>query len=100
MKATSGIFDASMGSKSNETSGQAIARRQQQANMTTMHYMDNLERSFKKSGNALRDAIPKYYDVEAMVTILGEDMAPEVVRINAEHHRRGREAAALQGRRR
>lgn len=85
MKATSGIFDASMGSKSNETSGQAIARRQQQANMTTMHYMDNLERSFKKCGNALRDAIPKYYDVEAMVTILGEDMSPEVVRINEEH---------------
>jgi hypothetical protein len=89
MKAVSGIFDASMGARSNETSGQAIARRQQQANMTTMHYMDNLERSFKKAGNALCDAIPKYYDEERMVMTLGPDEKPKIVKVNALHQDEG-----------
>lgn len=83
MKATSGIFDASMGAKSNETSGTAIARRQQQSNMTTMHYMDNLERAFKKGGKILEDLIPKIYDTERMIQTLGSDEAPKIVKVNA-----------------
>ncbi|MCU1301954.1 MAG: hypothetical protein JWQ87_2238 [Candidatus Sulfotelmatobacter sp.] len=85
MKATAGIFDASLGQKSNETSGTAIARRQQQSNMTTMHYMDNLERAFKKGGGIMRRLIRIIYDTDRMVQILGEDQAPKIVRINALH---------------
>lgn len=83
MKATSGIYDASMGAKSNETSGLAIQRRQQQSNMTTMHYMDNLERAFKKGGKILEDLIPKIYDTERMIQIMGADEAPKIVKVNA-----------------
>jgi len=101
MKATTGIFDASLGQKSNETSGQAIVRRQQQSNMTTMHYMDNLERAFKKGGLIMEDLFPKLYDTERMIRILGEDEAPKVVKINApydangqtKHHKVGGEGA-------
>jgi hypothetical protein len=90
MKATTGIFDASLGQKSNETSGTAIRNRQQQATMTTMHFMDNLERSFKKGGRVLENLIPKIYDEDRMVRTLGKDEAPKIVRINAQHEDNGK----------
>jgi hypothetical protein len=85
MKATAGIFDASLGQKSNETSGTAIRNRQQQSNMTTMHFMDNLERAYKKAGGPMYRLIRKIYDSDRMVQILGSDEAPKVARINAAH---------------
>ena len=85
MKATTGIFDASLGNQSNETSGQAILRRQQQANMATMHFMDNLERSFRQAGDVIAELIPIIYDAEREIQILGEDQAPKIVLINKEH---------------
>jgi hypothetical protein len=82
MKATTGIFDASLGNQANETSGQAIMRRQEQANLSTMHFMDNLERSFKQAGDLIAEIIPKIYDGEREIEILGEDESPKVVTIN------------------
>ncbi len=82
MKATTGIFDASLGNNGNETSGQAIQKRQQQANLSTMHFMDNLERSFKRAGKVIEELIPKIYDTPREVTILGQDEAPKIVKIN------------------
>jgi hypothetical protein len=89
MKATTGIFDASLGQKSNETSGTAIQRRQQQSNMTTMHYMDNLERAYKKGGRIFADLIGKVYTEDRMIQILGADLAPKIVRINIQHQDAG-----------
>lgn len=85
MKATTGIFDASLGNTGNEISGQAIMRRQQQTNLSTMHFMDNLERSFRQAGDIISELIPKIYDTPRMIQILGEDEAPKVVTINKEH---------------
>lgn len=85
MKATSGIYDASLGSKSNESSGLAIQRRQQQSNITNMHFMDNLERTFKKLGLAIANAIPKVYDAKRAVQILGADETPKIAKINWQH---------------
>lgn len=82
MKATSGIFDASLGSRSNETSGKAIQSRQMQSELSTMHYLDNLERSFRKAGDIIAELIPKIYDTEREIQILGEDEAVKVVKIN------------------
>jgi hypothetical protein len=89
MKATTGIFDASLGNQSNETSGQAILRRQQQANLSTMHFMDNLERSFKQGGDIIAEVAPKIYDTAREITILGEDEAPKIVKINQAHQDEG-----------
>lgn len=86
MKATTGIFDASLGNKGNETSGQAIARRQQQSDLTTLHYMDNLARSFKKGGEIIAEIIPKIYDTAREIQILGVDEAPKIVLINKQHN--------------
>jgi hypothetical protein len=85
MKATTGIYDASLGAKSNETSAKAINARAESANLTTMHFLDNLERSFKQSGEIIEEMIPKIYDTEREVTILGADEKSKVVQINAEH---------------
>jgi hypothetical protein len=85
MKATTGIFDASLGNNSNEVSGQAILRRQQQSNLSTMHFMDNLERSFKQGGDIIAEVAPKIYDTAREITILGEDEAPKIVKINQKY---------------
>ncbi|MGH7593435.1 MAG: portal protein [Gemmatimonadales bacterium] len=85
MKATTGIFDASLGQNGNETSGQAIQRRQSQANLTTMHFMDNLVRSFRKGGEIIAEVIPKVYDTEREIQILGIDEKPKLILINKEH---------------
>lgn len=85
MKATTGIFDASLGISKNEVSGQAILRRKQQTELTTMHFMDNLTRSFKKGGDVIAELIPIIYDAPREIEILGEDEAPKVVMINQKH---------------
>lgn len=85
MKATTGIFDASLGQSANEVSGQAIARRKQQTDLTTMHFMDNLTRAFKKGGVIIAELIPKIYDTAREIEILGEDEASKIVMINKEH---------------
>jgi hypothetical protein len=83
MKATTGMYDAARGAESNEKSGIAIQRRQQQAAITNMHFLDNLERSFKKSGSAIARLIDKLYaDVKRKIRILGKDEEPKIVAIN------------------
>lgn len=85
MKATTGIFDPSLGNQANETSGKAIMARQQQANLSTMHFMDNLERSFRQGGDVIRELIPLIYDTQREIAILGEDEAPKIVKINQKY---------------
>lgn len=85
MKATTGIFDASLGNQGNEASGKAILARKDQSNLTTMHYIDNLARSFKQGGDIIAEIVPKIYDTERQIEILGEDEKQKVVTINAEY---------------
>jgi hypothetical protein len=82
MKGTTGIYDASLGGKSNETSGIAINQRQVQGDTATYHYQDNAQRSLEHLGRILIDVIPKIYDTERIIRILGEDDAEEFVEIN------------------
>jgi len=81
MKAVMGIYDASLGARSNETSGRAIAQRQEQGDTATFHFLDNLARSIRHSGRILIDLIPKVYSTERMVRVLGQDMKPQTVQI-------------------
>lgn len=85
MKATTGIFDASLGNSANEVTGRAIQARQQQSNLSVMHFMDNLERSFKQGGDIIAELIPKIYDTERQIQIMGEDEVHKVVEINRAH---------------
>jgi len=77
MKATTGIYDASLGQKSNETSGVAIRARDQQGETASFVYMDNLEAAIKRCGKILLEIIPKIYTGERVVRLMGEDDAIE-----------------------
>lgn len=82
LKATTGIFDASMGAQGNETSGVAIQQRQIQGDTANSIYVDNLARSIEHTGRIILDLMPKIYDSERYVRVLGEDGAETLERIN------------------
>lgn len=81
IKATTGIYDASMGARSNETSGRAIMARQREGDVSTFHFIDNLNRAIRHGGRILLDLIPKVYSTERMIRILGEDLSPATTKI-------------------
>lgn len=83
MKATTGIYDAGLGKRSNETSGRAIMARQYEGDVANYHYSDNLQRSLEHCGRVLIDLIPKVYDTERVMRIMQDDDTEEYVRVNA-----------------
>lgn len=73
IKSTTGQYDASLGQKSNETSGKAIMARQREGDIGTYHYVDNLARAIRHAGRIIVDMIPKVYDTKRIARIIGED---------------------------
>jgi hypothetical protein len=73
LKAVTGIFDASLGQRSNETSGKAILARQRQGDNASFNYIDNLARAIRYVGRIIVDLIPSIYDTPRVARILGED---------------------------
>jgi len=85
MKECSGIYDASLGAKGNESSGKAIIARQRQGDTSNFHFSDNQAQSLKQVARILVDIIPELYDMPRAIRILGEDMTDSVVSINQMH---------------
>lgn len=83
LKATTGIYDASLGARSNEQSGRAILARQREGDVANFHYADNLARSIKHLGKILLDLIPRIYDAPRVMRIIGAEENERVVQINA-----------------
>ena len=73
MKSIMGLHDASLGARSNETSGRAIMARQREGDVSTFHYIDNLSRAIRHAGRILLDLIPKVYGTARVVRVLGPD---------------------------
>ncbi|RVI91817.1 portal protein [Sinorhizobium meliloti] len=84
MKAIIGIYDASLGARSNETSGKAIMARQREGDIATFHFIDNLSRAIRHTGRILIDLIPKVYTEERMIRVMGEDGTQRAVTINSQ----------------
>jgi hypothetical protein len=82
IKATSGIFDASLGQVSNETSGRAIRARQEQGEIATYNFPDNISKGVRRTAEILIDLIPKIYDTERSLRILGADGAEKYIKVN------------------
>ncbi len=82
MKATIGLYDASMGAAGNETSGKAILARQRQGDRGTFAYIDNLSRSIRRVGQILIELIPKVYDGDRVLRLRFEDGEGDWVQIN------------------
>lgn len=81
MKSIIGMYDASLGQRSNETSGRAIMARQREGDVNTFHFIDNLARSIRHVGCVLIDLIPKVYSGQRIVRIIGQDDTEEVAKI-------------------
>lgn len=82
IKATTGIYDASLGARSNETSGVAISRRNRQGEVSNYHYTDNLNTTLKHVGRCIVDMWPKVYDGPRTLQIMGVDGKVSAVPIN------------------
>jgi hypothetical protein len=73
LEMASGQYQAQMGAPSNERSGKAIAERQRQGDTATYHFIDMLGVAIAYTGNIILDLIPKIYDTERVIQILGRD---------------------------
>jgi len=82
IKATTGIYDASLGARSNEVSGRAISARQTQSDAANFEYTDNLRISLMYAGRVFVDLIPKIYDTQRIVRILDEEEREKFAAIN------------------
>lgn len=82
VKAVTGIYDASLGNRSNETSGKAIMARQHQGDVGNFHYADNLTRTMRHLGRVILSGIPRVYDAQRVLRILGKDGQATQVEIN------------------
>lgn len=82
LKATTGIFDASLGARSNETSGKAINARDRQGETANYHYTDNLNTTLRHVGRCILDMWPSVYDGTRTMQIMGVDGKVKSVEVN------------------
>jgi Phage P22-like portal protein len=84
IQATMGIFDSSIGARSNEVTGKAILAREEQGDVTTYHFALAMKQGYRETGLIAIDLIPHKYDTARTIRILGDDMEDEIVKINEE----------------
>jgi hypothetical protein len=81
IKGIMGVFDPAQLGQGN-ISGKALNGQQQQVDLTNFDYYDNLTRSISHVGKICLDLIPKIYDTERVMRIIGDDGKPELLTIN------------------
>jgi len=81
MQAVIGIVDPNQLPQGN-ISGKALNGQQQQVDISNFHFYDNLTRSQRQIGKICLDLIPKIYDAQRTMRIIGEDGKPDLVEIN------------------
>jgi len=81
LQAIMGIFDPHQMPTGN-ISGKALNGQQQQVDLTNFDYYDNLTRSISHTGKIILDLIPKIYDSERVMRIIGDDGKPELITLN------------------
>ena len=82
IKAVTGIYDATLGARSNETSGRAINARKGQSAVTHSDLGKNLALIIAHCGRVMIDLIPKVYDSRRVIRLLGEDGGHRFVEVN------------------
>jgi len=82
MKDVSGIQDASLGIRSNETSGKAIMNRQHEGDIASQTYYDNSDAALLEAGDVVNQLIPIIYDGTRVIRLIGKDEAIKFQRIN------------------
>ena len=75
-----GLMDTSFGMQESNESGRAVLLRQNQGEISTAHYLQNLESSIAQIGRIILNLLPYVYDTSRKLTIRGEEL--EVVQDN------------------
>jgi hypothetical protein len=89
LKSTTGIYDASLGNRSNETSGVAIRQRQVEGDTANYHFSDNLARAIRHCTKVILSWIPTYYDTPRVLRIIGRDEQQQTVKVNQPTRHKG-----------
>ena len=76
-----GIYDPSQLPTGN-ISGKALQGQQMQVDMVNYNYYDNLTRSIRQVGKIVLQWIPKIYDTQRVMRIIGDDGKHELVTLN------------------
>jgi hypothetical protein len=95
-KATTGLFDSSLGARGSATSGIQEREQQHQGDVANFHYSDNLNTTVRHIGRCLLSMIPHYYDAPRTVRILGEDDAAKQVKINQPFDKKNSQTGAIE----
>jgi hypothetical protein len=82
LKATFGIYDASLGKPGPEQSGKAILLRKEQGDASTFGFQDALAPAIKQCGRIIIGWIPFYYDAPRIVRIVNPDGTSKLIPIN------------------
>jgi hypothetical protein len=82
MKDVTGIHDASLGIKSNETSGRAIMARQREGDIASLTYYDNGNAAILEGGDVVNQLIGQIYDGTRIIRVIGEDEQAKMLKIN------------------
>lgn len=77
-----GRYESSKGQTSNERSGKAITARIKQSDKGTYTFVDNLTRAIVYTGRQIVDLIPKIYDTQRALRVMGETGEQQVVNVN------------------
>jgi len=67
---------------SGNISGKALQGQQNQVDLSNFHFYDNLTRSIAQTGRIILDLIPKIYDTQRVMRIIGSDGQPDMTTIN------------------
>lgn len=78
----SGIFAADVGAANQANSGKQEIARQQQGAIATFNYPDNRAKSIQLTWEILLDLVPKIYDTERELRVLGSDGEEDYKRVN------------------
>lgn len=87
IKDGTGLHDASLGIRSNETSGVAIQARQNEGDVATIIYHDNMNASEQEAGDVINQLIPQVYDTARTIRVIGQDQEERLQRINDPMHK-------------
>jgi hypothetical protein len=82
MKSIMGLYDASLGARSNETSGVAINARKQEGDVSTFNFIDNRNRCVEHVGKIIVNLIPQVYTVPRILRGIKEDGSTYNVPVN------------------
>ena len=82
LKATTGMYDASLGNRESGQSGVAIRQLQRQGQVGNFHYLDNASRTIRRLGRVLVRVAPKIIDTERTIRIVRSDETSDTVTVN------------------